>query len=410
MPFIYIMNEDFNIDDIIPPGSLKKPLPAWKKYVIIGAISAVVVIFLIVLIIIISTSSPKEDNKGKSDIPKDKIGEINCNYEISRKDVEIQIVGEEFKYEGNLDIVIDSVNIGFKKVYKFDKDGTHKITFLIYDSLNMDYMFKDVTSLSSIILFSNKKAKIKSMVSTFENCQRLNDFTLTGFDTGDVKSMKKFFYNSGVSLATLTGIETRNVEDFSYMFSYIPSSFIDLSKLDTKQAKNMSHMFEGCASVTTLETDLLDTSNVVDMSYMFSGCESLTYLNFEKLNTKNVQNMAGMFKDCISLIDIDLSNFDTSKVTDLSHMFDNCNHVRQLDLSKFNTENVRNMSNLFYFCVNLESLKISNFNTKEVRDMSNMFSYCRYITKFDIDNFDYHSYPSYLILKHISFLYIFHWL
>ena len=228
------MNNDFNIDDIVSEDTLTPTMPTWKKLLIVGGVSAAVIIFLIIIIVLISTSStpspsptPKDGEKDNPDVPKDIIGEINCNYYISKINEQTQILGSDYIYDGNFDIHIDSVKINYSKQYQFSKAGEHKINFLIYGEINMDYMFKDITSLISIIMFSNKNAKIKSMISTFENCKELSDFTITGFETGEVKSMKNLFYNSGLSMITLVAFNTANVEDFSYMFAKTQSPIIE---------------------------------------------------------------------------------------------------------------------------------------------------------------------------------------
>ena len=69
-------------------------------------------------------------------------------------------------------------------------------------------MFKVVFFLTSVLMFSNNNAKIKSMTSTFENTKNLDDFTITGFNTEEAKSMNRMFFKSGLSLVILSGIDT----------------------------------------------------------------------------------------------------------------------------------------------------------------------------------------------------------
>ena len=91
-------------------------------------------------------------------------------------------------------------------------------------------MFKDILALVSVVMHSNNDANASSMISSFENCENLNDFTITGFNTAEVKSMRNLFYKSGLSYANLVGFSTDNVEDFSYMFASVSSRSINIEK------------------------------------------------------------------------------------------------------------------------------------------------------------------------------------
>ena len=174
---------DFNMDDILSEEEAKPPVTNTKKFAIIGGASLVVIVILITIIILVSTS--------KEEIKRDVIGEIKCTYEINNNNSPTQILGLDFKYERNFDIMIDSKKIKFTKEYKFSEIKNYKISFLIYDSLNMDNMFKDVSSLISVVMSSEKNSKILSFKSAFENTKNLEDFTITSFNTEETKSMSK---------------------------------------------------------------------------------------------------------------------------------------------------------------------------------------------------------------------------
>ena len=120
----------------------------------------------------------------------------------------------------------------------------------------MDYMFKDVSCLSSVLMASNSGAKVISMKSTFENCKSLTNFQNDGFDTNEIIFMYKLFFNSGIT--NFDGLETNNTEDFSYMFADIKLQNINLSKINTSKAINMSHMFDGCIEISDLDLSALN--------------------------------------------------------------------------------------------------------------------------------------------------------
>ena len=128
----------------------------------------------------------------------------------------------------------------------------------------MDYMFKDVYNLKSVEIISNKNLEILSMISSFENCENLEKVKNKGFNTNNIKSMKKLFYNSKINEFDLDldelNITTNNVEDMPYMFARIKSEKLNLVNLNTE--------------------------NVITMKEMFSSCSSLINLNITNFNTK----------------------------------------------------------------------------------------------------------------------------
>jgi surface protein len=276
-------------------------LPKWKKYLIIGSvISVFFIIFLIIIILIATSGKSGDDNKSdEEEVKKTKIGQFMCTYDISNKQMALKILGDNFKNEGNIGIKIGDKEIKFSKEYKFDEKDDGKIEFEIYSPINMDYMFKDVSALISITMLSNNDAKVTSMISTFENCENLNDFSMSGFNTKEVKSMKNLFYKSNIPIINIVGLNTESVEDFSYMFASVNSDRIELVNFNTKNAKNMSHMFD-YSNVGEIDFSNIDTSNVEDMSYMFKSCVSINSLDLSKFNTKKLKIWQGSFMIVIS--------------------------------------------------------------------------------------------------------------
>ena len=59
----------------------------------------------------------------------------------------------------------------------------------------MDYLFSG-TQLNDIKMISTKKDIITSMVETFSECDRLDNFSISGFDTSKVKNISKLFYKN----------------------------------------------------------------------------------------------------------------------------------------------------------------------------------------------------------------------
>ena len=170
----------------------------------------------------------------------------------------------------------------------------------------MDNMFKNINniiSIESIKTYKNSSIKILSMRSVFEGCINLKKISINNFfDTSELKSLLKLFYNSGVEILDITNFDTKNVEDISFMFSSTKLNKIEFLK---------------------------------------------------EMRTNNVKNMSYLFKNCLFLEKINMSSFETNNIEDISSMFENCNSLKTIDMGSFNGFKIKNMSNLFSNCTNL---------------------------------------------------------
>ena len=95
----------------------------------------------------------------------------------------------------------------------------HIVKINLYENLNMDYMFEDIKDLISVEMKSNNICQILSMIGTFKNCIKLNDFNISGFNLEKVSSMRYLFYNSSLSTFFFSAFNVNNIKDISYMFA-----------------------------------------------------------------------------------------------------------------------------------------------------------------------------------------------
>jgi len=152
------MDEDFHLADA---GSVVNKIPEDKelnqniKKLILGIIILLILIGLVVLLFITSSSNSKNDYiHPKSDI----IGEIQCIYDIE-SNKSTQILGNDFIKNSDFDIEINGQKIKYTKEYKFSETGQQKVIFLLYENLNMENMFKEVSSLCSVRMTQIKMPK-----------------------------------------------------------------------------------------------------------------------------------------------------------------------------------------------------------------------------------------------------------
>ena len=180
--------EDVDLkEEEILGGKKKKELSASIKIIIIISILFLLILSITIIIFLNDDNLGKNDKNNKNNINKK--SEILCVYDI-QENKNIQIIGDNFKKETYIDIVVNGKKTSFAKQLLFNITGNCEITYIIYgDELNMDYMFQNIDSLISIKMKSNESLFVTSMISTFENCQNLLDFQNEGFNLTKVESM-----------------------------------------------------------------------------------------------------------------------------------------------------------------------------------------------------------------------------
>ena len=211
-------------------------------------------------------------------------------------------------------------------------------------------MFSDFSSLTTVDFGGCfDTSNVTNMENMFSDCGSLTSLDLSGFDTSNVTSMSGMFFGCQ-NLATL-----------------------DISGFDTSNVTNMNYMFYSCGSLTSLDVSGFDTSKVTDMARMFSHCSKLVSLDLSGFDTSNVTDMIEMFDNCYNLASLDLSGFDTSKVTDMRYMFDSCRCLQSLDVSNFNTSQVSYMNYMFQECRALAELDLQSFTFSHSPTVKSMF-------------------------------------
>ena len=230
-------------------------------------------------------------------------------------------------------------------------------------------------------------SNVSNMDSMFQNCSSLTSLDVSGFDTSNITNMANMFYGcSNLTSLDLSGFDTSQVTVMYTMFYNCSNlTSLDLSGFDTSNVTSMYGMFSGCSGLTSLDLSGFDTSNVTGMGSMFSGCSGLTSLDLSGFDTSQVTSMAGMFSGCSGLTSLDLSNLDTSEVTDMNIMFNNCRGLTSLNVSGFNTSKVTIMSGMFQVCTSLTSLNLSGFDTSKVTVMGNMFYNCTSLISLNVE-------------------------
>ena len=98
-------------------------------------------------------------------------------------------------------------------------------------------------------------SKVTNMNSMFVNCYSLTSLNLRRFNTSNVTSMEWMFMAcSGLKSLDLNGWNTSNVTNMGYMFSGCTSlTSLDLSGWNTSKVTFSTSMFEGCSALKEIK-------------------------------------------------------------------------------------------------------------------------------------------------------------
>ena len=218
-----------------------------KKFFLIITILSVILIVLIILIIYYVSKSSKEDIKSY-------FGEIKCIYKIESISSEIALLGDEYENFNNsiINLYINETKLNYLTKYNFTQTGIYEIKYILNEKIYMNYMFKNIQNLEKVEMSTNGSYAIVSIKSAFERCLNLNNITISGFNTEQIKSTSKLFFNSGINSINLSNFQINNVEDMSYMFANTKIMDLNLQNLETNNAVNMSYLFSNCKLLKTL--------------------------------------------------------------------------------------------------------------------------------------------------------------
>ena len=167
---------------------------------------------------------------------------------------------------------------------------------------NMEKMFRDFTSLTTLDLAYCHTEDVTSMYQLFYGCKNLTTLNLEDWDTGNVKNMASMFYGC-------SSLKNLNLESFN-----------------TQNATGMISMFYGCKKLQTLTFGgNWKTDKVKGMKTMFANCSALQLLNLSGWNLGKVTTTEKMFFGCSSLEKILCDDtWDACKVGTSTSMFGGC--------------------------------------------------------------------------------------
>ena len=138
----------------------------------------------------------------------------------------------------------------------------------------------------------------------------------------------------------------------------------DIGNWDTSNVTSMNRMFYNNSNFNQ-DIGNWDTSNVTSMGEMFF--EVLFNQDIGNWDTSNVTSMYRMFYDN-SVFNQDIGNWNTSSVISMYEMFRNSSSFNQ-DIGSWDTSNVTNMYRMFYICYAFNQ-DLSNWAVENVTSCS----------------------------------------
>lgn len=158
---------------------------------------------------------------------------------------------------------------------------------------SMNYTFKEVGNHN--VSFILNTANYKELAKMFYGIKELVSISFTSsFDTIKITNMEQMFSNcSSLTSIDLSSFYTKNVENMKGMFSGCTSlKSLNLSYFNTSKVKDMSSMFSSCSSLESINLSTFNTENVQKMVRMFYGCENLLYLDISSFKSSNIENIS----------------------------------------------------------------------------------------------------------------------
>ena len=142
------------------------------------------------------------------------------------------------------------------------------------------YWFYGCENLTTITDFNNLKTdNVTDINAMFSDCHSLTSIDFSSLNLSNVTNMSQVFEDC----RTLESINFRGV--------------------NTENVTNMSDLFLNCHNLRTIDLSSFNTRNVTNMSHMFCRCDSLTTIYVgEGWNTENVTESDQMFERSANLV------------------------------------------------------------------------------------------------------------
>ena len=178
----------------------------------------------------------------------------------------------------------------------------------IGEKINLDYIFKDCTSLNTVN-FNNYKTigdftfgNFVSDISTLENFNFKNNYI-----SGSLNGEKAFSNCNNLKSLEFSTIEIKKEFNFKYFLSTVEEILFSNISIEGKIEGN----FNGASKIGSIIFRDINSSSGAIFSYMFSGVKNVSYVTFDNIFVKNSLMMNYMFSADTNGINHEFLNLKT---------------------------------------------------------------------------------------------------
>ena len=162
-----------------------------------------------------------------------------------------------------------------KGLYKIGGNSVKKV--VVKADINNYSQYIIPNSVVEASFKGSNTSNVTNMESMFVNCYSLTSLNLRRFNTSNVTSMEWMFM-------ACSGLES-----------------LDLNGWNTSDVTNMGYMFSGCTSLTSLDLSGWNTSKVTFSTSMFDGCSNSLTIIMKGCSKETIDNIkAQLTKDGIT--------------------------------------------------------------------------------------------------------------
>ena len=210
--------------------------------------------------------------------------------------------------------------IGIKFFYDTEKSLHSEGLVLGLDEMSENADFESKRSYIKLAKFDASFANYRptSTHSWFNGYYSLENIEgIEYLNTSEVTNMDNMFQNCrSLTSLDVSHFETSNVTSMGGMFNWCQSlTSLDLSHFNTENVEAMESMFSTCQSLTSLDLSSFNTEKVGIMMYMFASSDLLKTIYVGKgWSTVNVTNGKDMFFMCTNLVGGAGTTFDAEHV------------------------------------------------------------------------------------------------
>ena len=155
---------------------------------------------------------------------------------------------------------------------------------------------------------------LRSLFIGFSGLTTING--LDNLNTANVQDMEYMFADcSSLTSLDLSSLNTASLTTMSNMFAYCSKlTTVDLSSWNTENVEMTSSLFFNCSELTTVDLSSWNTAKVWNTGYMFYNCPKLENIYVgDGWSTAKVTQSDDMFTGCTKLLSMNTANPATNK-------------------------------------------------------------------------------------------------